>query len=218
MKKVFFYSSVSDRRLFELTGFYVEDIRCLESIGLEIYTTNKVFDFFLFWKYDVAFLYFFKKSVIPGLIARCLRKKIIYTGGIDDLHSAIKVGYIKRSLLKAIFKIAVKTSDYCNMVSSSDFELANKISKKKSVLLNQKLVFFPHSIRIEEYNEIRCAKKEVIFSTICWMKTVSNVKRKGVDFSLKILSEIIKIEPEFKFKYFINLNTPKRKLLFGVFF
>ena len=100
--KILFYSSVTDLKLFEITGFYLYDIKALESSGYEVIRTNSCKSFFKFWTYDISVLYFYKKSLIPGLISLLLNKKTIYTGGIDELSSEVDIAPQKRFIYKVL--------------------------------------------------------------------------------------------------------------------
>ena len=61
--KILFYSSVSNIELFETQKFYKTDISLLKSLGFDVSVTNRIIDFLFFWKYDLAFIYFFRPSV-----------------------------------------------------------------------------------------------------------------------------------------------------------
>ena len=56
-KRVLFYSSVNDKNLFNCTGFYVTDIEILRKLNYTVDTSNCLWDFFKFWKYNIAFIY-----------------------------------------------------------------------------------------------------------------------------------------------------------------
>ena len=76
--KIIFFSSVANKDVFLTHGFYKEDITIIKNLGYEIIITNNYKDF-IFKNYDVAFLYFYKLSVVPALICK-LRNKKIYKG------------------------------------------------------------------------------------------------------------------------------------------
>ena len=76
-KKVLFYSSVNDKKLFNTQYFYKTDIMLLKKLGYHVKTSNKISDFIYFWKYDIAFIYFYKYGFFAALIARLFLKKFI---------------------------------------------------------------------------------------------------------------------------------------------
>ena len=82
-KKILFYSSVKNIKLFDIQRFYSVDVKLLENLGYDVIKTNKISCFFKFWNYDISFLYFYRWSLFPALISRCFLKKIYFTGGID---------------------------------------------------------------------------------------------------------------------------------------
>ncbi|RTY66260.1 glycosyltransferase [Flavobacterium bomense] len=190
MKRVLFYSSVKDYKLFKLTGFYVEDVKVLEEAGFSVICTNRYIPFLKFWKYDVAFLYFYKKSLIPALFARLFFKKVIYTGGIDELSKNIVLNKKRRAVFRFFFKINYLFSDSCNIVSKGDFINVIKVLEKFPKMSSSKLSYSPHSINVVDYNFANSFEKENIITTICWMSTISNVKRKGVDKTIHLFKKI----------------------------
>lgn len=198
MKRVLFYSSVKDYSLFKLTGFYVEDVKVLEEAGYSVICTNKYFPYFKFWKYDVAFLYFYKKSLIPAILGRLFLRKVIFTGGIDDLSNEIELNEKQRSIFKLFFKINYFLSHCCNIVSKEDFINVMKLLDKFPKLSASKLSYCPHSINVVDYNFENSFVKEKIITTICWMTTISNVKRKGVDKVIHLFKRIKADHTEYK--------------------
>ena len=198
--RILFYSSVSDKNLFNITGFYVHDIKALEKENHQVITTNTYLTFLKFWEYDVAFLYFYKKSIIPGLISFFFKKLIIYTGGIDELSNEIQISRLNYFIYKYLFILNYTISDYCNIVSQNDLVNTKKILNEIGFNSTKKLIYFPHCIDVDYFlQNVNDINKENIITTICWMGSVANVKRKGVDKSLMLFEKILKIYPDFKF-------------------
>jgi glycosyltransferase involved in cell wall biosynthesis len=195
--RILFYSSVKSNHLFKLTGFYVQDIKALELAGFKVKATNNPFDFIYFLNYDIGFFYFYKKSFIPAIISRIFNKKILFTGGFDELSFEVRISKIRKRIFQNIFKLCYIISDNCNVVSKSDYINMKLTLNKFPKLSNKKLTFFPHCISI--YTEIKpIVKKQKILTTICWMSTIGNVKRKGVDRCLFFLKELICFDDEYR--------------------
>jgi hypothetical protein len=118
-KKILFFSTVKDLRLFKTQTFYKNDIKCLTSSGYEVVLSNNLKDFFL-KKYDVAFLYFYKYSLFASLIAKIRSKKVYITGGIDSLSGVegLFSQFIQILLLNALLWFVNK----CFIVSKSDLQ------------------------------------------------------------------------------------------------
>lgn len=197
-KRILFYSSVNDVNLFKVTGFYVEDINLLRQCGYNVITTNKFISFIRFWNYDVAFLYFYKKAIIPAIVSRIFCKKVIFTGGIDELNEVVVYSTFKRSIYKILFTINYLLSNTCNIVSKEDLINVTNILKSFIPLRLNKLSYHPHSIDVLNFSNIDIVKKENIITTICWMATKGNVERKGVDKTIYIFKKIVEKYPDFK--------------------
>lgn len=191
-RNVLFYSSVKNMELFELQRFYLIDIQLLQCIGHKVIVTNKIYDFFKFWKYDISFLYFYRWSLLPAILSKLFFKKVYFTGGIDELNEVTtsKKDYFRQVLL---FKLCYLFSDTCLVVSKSDMFNILKIYNGKH---RRKLYLSFHTIDYETFYVNDVLLKNNNFTTIGWMESISNVKRKGIDKSLIIFEKLIKY-PEF---------------------
>ena len=61
-RRVLFYSSVKNMESFQTQKFYQIDLEILRNIGFDVILTNKTLIFFSFWKYDLSFIYFYRKT------------------------------------------------------------------------------------------------------------------------------------------------------------
>lgn len=198
-KNIIFYSSVNNISDFNTSSFYEIDIKILSELGYNIHVTNKVSSFLKFWKYDIAYIYFYRKGVIVGFLARIFGKRVYYTGGIDDLSPT----YAKKKdiiIQRILFKICYMVSTLCIIVSYSDFENIKIFFKNE-----KKLIVIPHAILTEKF--VSNTKKCNIITSVCWMGSIENVKRKGVDQLVKAFSIIKRVYPSFVL-YIIGRKGP----------
>ena len=210
-KRILFYASTSDISLFLTKSFYSINIELLKDIGYHVIATNKMLPFLRKNEYDIAFLYFFKKSFFPCFIARILGKKIYITGGLDELNreSTIIWKYIRQCIF---FTGCYLFSTKSLIESNSDLKNIYKILHKD---IYNKLVFFPMCLAKNIENFKFGLKNKTVFSTICWFGDGQiNLLRKGVDKALKVFAELIKI-PEYKNScfYIVGKNGRKNKHL-----
>lgn len=188
MKKIMFYSSIKKTELFETQKFYAIDIQLLRELGYTVVLTNKIWDFFKINKYDISFIYFYRKGALAAFISRMFNKKVYFTGGVDALQKSFiesQYAYIVQVLF---FKICYALSTKCILVSSSDMK--NITSLYNNQLKKNYLSF--HSIDVEKFKCSLCEKSAEIFLSIAWMESESNVIRKGLDKSLYIFSYLKK--------------------------
>lgn len=187
MKRVLFYSSVKDKDLFRVTGFYSTDINILEDLGYKVLLSNSFKDFLFFWQYDIAFIYFWTKGLIPAIISKFFLKKVLFTGGIDRLDRGYNKSKMDYVIKKIVFKWCSTFSDANIIVSQSDLNNIRKTNYKIN-----RLYYLPHVIDFEKYKYDGCPKKEII-TTIVWMEgSELNVLRKGVDKLLYVYKEYLK--------------------------
>lgn len=186
MRKVLLFSSVSDINDFYKQGFYIEDIAIWKSLGYDVICTNNFFDF-IFKDYQVAFLYFYKWSLIPAFFSRVRQKKVYFTGGIDDLSDHMQISFLKRVIFRLLFLINFLFATRINIVSDSDYlNISRLLSLFTSSFKQNKIHCFPHSVNLDIVVRSNFFCKEPhTFATVCWMSTKGNVIRKGLDKSLE---------------------------------
>ena len=183
-KKVLFYSSVRDKKLFEITGFYSTDINILKELGYHVILSNSVINSFFFWKYDYVFIYFYKKGLLPAFIGQLFLKKVMFTGGIDGIDENFNKSAINLFIRKVFFILCNIFSDANIIVSSSDLDNINKLNYRA-----RNLHLIHHAIDFERYQY--CGQtKENLMTTIVWMESKGNVIRKGVDRLLHVFKEL----------------------------
>ena len=192
--RILFYSSVGTKRMFSIQKFYRTDICILRDLGFEVILSNSWMDYFIFWKYDLAFIYFYRYGLMPAFLAKMLGKKVVFTGGIDylDREYAGKKAYI---IQKIFFKCCVFFSDKNILVSCSDLE---NIIKFKPLLNRDKFPLSFHVIDFEKYEFCKIEKKKKILCTIAWMIKEENVIRKGLDKSLYLFKKLHKLDSNFR--------------------
>lgn len=197
-KRILFYSSVKDPKLFDLTGFYIEDLKALRLAGFNVKATNNPLKFLLFWNFDIGFFYFYKKSFLPAFITFLTFKKVVFTGGIDELSSSVNISSKNKFVFKVLFILNYLISDTCNIVSFEDLKNTSELLKSIGINQLQKLIYFPHSIDVKIFCLDSQIPKEDIICTICWMDNISNVQRKGVDVTIRIFKKILEKNNNFK--------------------
>ena len=180
--RVYFYSSVKNKDLFHIQRFYHIDIELIKYIGYSVYESNRILDFLCFWKYDIAFIYFYRFGLFPAILSRLFFKKVYFTGGIDNLEEST-TSHKDYILQKIFFKLCYLFSDNCILISSSD---ENNVKKIYRGTLPKRTSLSFHTIEVEKIVNAELSEKQNIFSTIVWMENVENVYRKGIDKALTV--------------------------------
>jgi glycosyltransferase involved in cell wall biosynthesis len=206
-KRALFYSSVSDKGLFKITGFYATDIKILEDIGYKVKLTNSVLDFFKFWQYDIAFIYFWTKGLVPAILSKFFLKKVIFTGGIDWLDQNYNKSKINYFVRKILFILCTLISDANILVSKSDIK--NIMNFKPKI---RKIHHLPHVIDFEKYKYDKVEKDNLI-TTVVWMEAKENVIRKGVDTLLLVYSEYLKLNNDLNLEIIGSIGEGTKYLL-----
>jgi glycosyltransferase involved in cell wall biosynthesis len=198
-KRILFYSSVSTVSLFETQKFYKTDIEILKNLNFDVAVTNKISHFLIFWRYDIAFIYFYRKGLVPAIISKAFGKKVYFTGGIDDLN-ATTTNDKNYFLQKVFFKLCNLFSNKSILVSYSDQANVREIYSGK---LPENIGLSFHTINIESFSVSDLSIKECFFTTIVWMESIENVKRKGVNRALIIFKMLVEKNKYFNAKFYI---------------
>lgn len=182
MKKVLFYSSVTDKKLFHIQQFYQIDITLLEEMDYEVLLSNSIYDAWKFWKYDFVFAYFYRYAFFVAFVAKLFGKNTYFTGGIDALdknYSSPK----NYKIQKWFFKLCYWLSKSCIIVSKTDDANVREICN------GAKLSYSEHTIDTRLFlcdTDI----KEDIFVTIGWQANLGNVIRKGMDIAIRLFAKL----------------------------
>lgn len=194
MKTVLFYASVKDTNDFKYK-FYKYAIKTLQQSNYIVVTTNRISDFFKFWKYNFSYIYFYKKGVFPALISRIFFKKVLFAGGCDDLHEIANSNKLSRLKFTIFAFFSILFSNNCNVENTTDLEELNRIAYFAK--LKKKIFLHPLAIELPLIGEVNKNKKQYL--TICWMKTKENAVRKGLLKALQIFEELYKQDNEIQF-------------------
>ena len=118
-KTVLFYSSVKTKKMFSIQSYYRNDIMILRDLGYRVRLSKSCWDFVRFWRYSIAFVYFYRYGIIAALWAKLLGKKANITGGIDNLEPSFATPF-QRYVQALFFKLCNLLSDRSFIVSSMD--------------------------------------------------------------------------------------------------
>lgn len=180
--------------MFSIQDYYKTDILILKQLGFRVKLSNSFLDFFKFWEYDISFIYFFRYGFFPAFISRLFLKKVLFTGGIDNLNretTSLVLYRVQQVFFILCYIVATKVI----LVSKADKE---NISKFFPIDLMKKDVLSRHVIDFERYLYSIDYVKDKLIITIAWMLKVQNITRKGVDKAVRVYAELLKIDPEFQ--------------------
>ena len=195
-RSILFYSSVSSKRQFSTQGFYRTDIQLLRQMGFEVHLSNSWTDFLQFWRYDICFIYFYRYGLLPAMIGRIFRKKVFFTGGIDNLDR--NYAGLKSFLVQVIFfNLCGIFSTRNIIVSQADMDNCRKVG---ILFNNNKNALVRHSIDLHRYLTSGYKSRPKMVTTIARMSWPENVVRKGLIESLELFATLHKLDPAFRMK------------------
>lgn len=187
LQTICLYSSVSDTDLFSRVGFYRDDLLALSSRCSTVNATNSLWDIVKI-RPNLVVGYFYSKALLAVFIGRIIGAKVILTGGADQispvLHKGIRL-YIHRCLAFLCLLFANEVLLSC----TDDINNFRKISFGVSHLL-RKIKYAPHVVQSSPLKDQtrEPVPGEFHAFTICWMGSVDNVLRKGVDRAIRLIA------------------------------
>ena len=195
-KTVLFYSSVKTKKMFSIQSYYRNDIMILKDLGYTVLLSKSCWDFLCFWRYSVAFIYFYRYGFFAALWAKLFRKKVFFTGGIDYLEPSLASR--KQQLFQAVF------FRLCNILSDRSFIVSSMDCRNVSRLYGGKLpsncTLCYHVVDFKRFQYTgEIPKKENQFLVVAWMQNIDNVFRKGIDKAVMVFKEIHNHHPESRF-------------------
>jgi len=196
MKKVLFYSSVKTKKLFSIQSYYRNDILILRELGYKVILSKSICDFLCFWRYDIAYLFFYRYSLFSAFLAKLFGKKVYFTGGIDYLDRTFATRR-QRIIQGVFFKLCNIFSDTNIIVSHADLENITRLYKGKCPS-KCKLCFHVVDVKAMAYRGDFQSKTKR-FVTIAWMLRKDNVYRKGIDKAVRVFAAVHKVFPEYTF-------------------
>lgn len=187
MKKVCFYARVKDKSLFNLVGFYAQDIKIFESLGYEVILVNSLKEL-LFCKADLYYAWWFGYGIFPLIVSKLKGKAFIVTGNIhtQDGGNLKDWFWLKRIAMILTMKYSSRTlfTSYTDMNRIEDLKLSNS-----------EVVY--HSV-IENCATIDNSIRKNIIVTITHL-TKENIKRKMLLESIEAFSLIAKDIKDYKY-------------------
>lgn len=193
-KRILFYCSATSKKIFSIQKFLREDIQILKDLGYKVSLSLHWYDFILFYKYDIAFIYFYRYGLIPAILATIFRKKIYFTGGIDFLNKESTP--FKTYIIQCIFfKLCNIFSTKSILVSEADVANVKSIYHNK---LPHNCTLVQHCIDTTTYLKFASTPKEKIVVTIALMERIENINRKGVLKAIETFNFFQRQHPEYK--------------------
>lgn len=80
-KTVLFYSSVKTKKMFSIQSYYRNDIMILRDLGYRVRLSKSCWDFVRFWRYSIAFVYFYRYGFLQRYGQNYWGRKLILQGG-----------------------------------------------------------------------------------------------------------------------------------------
>jgi glycosyltransferase involved in cell wall biosynthesis len=174
--RILFYSSVASKKQFVVQEYYRTDIQILRSLGFDVFLSRHWYDYLAFWRYDVAFIYFYRYGLIPAILARITGKGVVFSGGIDALDR-LSSSWAQHKI-QALFYNLCSFFSSCNIIVS-EADLANCERVRRLFPARRQLVS-KHAVNDLFLAPVSADVKEKLVVTIAWMGRTENVVRKGV--------------------------------------
>jgi glycosyltransferase involved in cell wall biosynthesis len=188
MKNLCFFARVPDQKLFDLVGFYKDDIDALEEIGYKVTRVNRLVDLFR-CAYDGYYVWWFGYGIVPAIIGKLLFRPVIVTGAIHTQNCGSINDW---PLLKCVLmKITMKLATLSLFISKTDFSKLDGFLPR-----NYEIVYC--AVNLEKYNPDFQVCRDLAIMTISHL-TVDNVRRKKIIECIRAFALVVKVYPNYKY-------------------
>ncbi|MCD8318118.1 MAG: glycosyltransferase [Paraprevotella sp.] len=182
--------------MFSIQSYYRNDIQILRDLGYAVRLSKSCWDFMAFWRYSIAFIYFYRYGFFAALWAKLFGNKVYFTGGIDYLEPSFATP-VQRRIQALFFRLCNRLSDRSFIVSSMD-------SYNVSCLYGGKLppncTLCYHVVDFSRFLYTgSISKKRGQYLLVAWMQNIDNVFRKGIDKAMMVFKEIHERHPQSRF-------------------
>ena len=190
--KACLYSNVSDKELFCRVGFYRDDINALQLKFDNVIATNSLAELYKY-RPNLVVSYFYSKSLFVAMICRAIGCKVVITGGADQISPLMLKGW-RLQIRRASAFACLLFADRVLLSCSEDIANFTKLCFGFHFLL-RKLHQVNHVVTPSPMPRSLVGDRSNLFSafTLCWMGTESNVRRKGVDRSIRLIALLRRI-------------------------
>lgn len=192
--KILIYASVPDSAMLS-QGFYAAEADgLLEDDRVEnVHLTNKLKDI-IYQDYDGLLCYFYSYSAIAALFAKIRKKKVIATGGGEQVWRAMAPSWFRYLVRLFLFCVTLSLVDKILATSTTDLKKMRAIGffRKKSIILSHHSV---KAVDLAHPSVLEPASSEYCFVTICGMDSIENLQRKGVFRCIDLLATVQKSTP-----------------------
>lgn len=183
------YSAVSDPALFERVGFYRDDLAALATRSRDVRPINRLIDI---WRLKPSVLlgYFYSKACLAAILARLVGARVILTGGADQISPALKSG-LRLAAHRAVAFLCLCFAHRVVVSCDDDYQEFRRIACGFERLLG-KISRAPHVVRpgVGGQGLNRQVDGHFHAFTICWLGSVANAKRKGVDRAINLVAAL----------------------------
>ena len=181
------YSAVKDKELFIRVGFYRDDIAALRLFGDQVIATNSLRELLQF-RPELIVGYFFTKSMWAAVCGRLIGARVLLTGGADQISPSLLRGFklfvhqlLAFLCLLLAHRILLSCTD--DLINFRKLCFGFQFLEKKLSLVSHVVIPSPLPRMVENDRAVRFSA-----FTLCWMGSEGNVRRKGVDRAVRLIS------------------------------
>jgi glycosyltransferase involved in cell wall biosynthesis len=188
MKNVCFFARVPDPKLFDIVGFYRDDVDSLVDFGYKVTKIHSLIDLFR-RRYDAYYVWWFGYGIVPAVLAILFDRPVIVTGAIhtENCGSISDWPFFKRILMKMTMKFATLSL----FISKTDFAKLDGFTPKKSAIVYC-------AINLDKYKPADRVNRNTSVMTISHL-TEDNVRRKKIFDCIEAFSLVVKIHHEARY-------------------
>lgn len=188
-RRLLLYAATRERSMLE-QGFYAAEVQglCREAEVADVHVTNRIADI---WTadFDGLICYFYSYSALAAVVARIRGKRVIATGGGEQLVRTMAPNFCIYAIRLVFFWLSLLFVDKILATSTADFQRMIKFGNfRQSAII---LSFHGADVvrQIDQANFVNPRTPGSII-TICGMDTLENIRRKGLFRAIDLLAQL----------------------------
>lgn len=182
------YAAVDSQELFQRVGFYRNDLKVLGQVTGAAAATNSLKDA-CFQKSPVFVGWFYTKAVLPALVNRLRRKRVLLVGGADNISSGMESG-LRLGVLRILAALGLFVAHGIIVENAVDATMFRRLALRSRRLMSKIHIAYPVVEYAERDPTLINSSREQAFDaiTLAWMGDERNVRRKGVDRAVMLIA------------------------------
>ena len=194
-KRLLLYAATPERSMLR-QGFYAAEVQglCREAVVADVQVTNRITDIWT-TNFDGLVCYFYSYTVFAAILARMRGKRVIATGGGEQLLRSMAPNFSIYAVRLVFFWLSLLVVNKILATSTADYQTMRRLAwfRQSSIMLS-----FHGADAADQIDKVNFSipRSGASMITICGMDTPENIRRKGLLRAIDLLAHMKSRAPD----------------------